>query len=74
MAKRLEDGEYLHDPEEQKASRRSERCTPEKLLAFLRRHREATGREADLKDVKKEFGGIIGPWIDYWTLQEKGLV
>lgn len=64
-----------HDDHEESADPgMSDRCTPEKLLAFIEKTRAATGKMPTLGACKAEFGGIIGPMIDYWALKRKGLV
>lgn len=48
----------------------TERCTPERLLAFYRE----LGRKPTLGECKKRFGGILGPMVDGWELQRRGLL
>lgn len=49
---------------------RDTNCTPEKLLAFIRR----LGRVPTLKECKQEWGGILGPLFDYAELRRRGEV
>ncbi len=51
-----------------------ERCTPERLLAFIQETRAATGKSPTLRDLKQKFGGILGPLIDGWELKRRGLL
>jgi hypothetical protein len=63
---------FTADPDEapDDASREPprERCTPEKLLAFIRELR----RMPTLKECKERFGGILGPMVDAWELRRRG--
>jgi hypothetical protein len=59
---------FTPDPDADDAPAADRRCTPELLLAFLRTlHRPAT-----LADLRHEFGGILGPLLDAWTLRRAG--
>lgn len=63
---------YTWDPDEDREMRgppRDWKCSPEKLLAFIRR----LGRVPTLAECKTEFGGILGAMMDYGTLRERGL-
>jgi hypothetical protein len=51
-----------------------ERCTPERLLAFYNQTVAETGKPPDLRDIKRKFGGILGPLIDSFTLVDQGLI
>ncbi len=68
----------LFDEDEQDAEPRepgeSERCTPARLLAFIRETRQRSGKSPTLRDLKDRFGGILGPLVDAWTLQKQGLI
>lgn len=65
----------IADPEAEREKRRStERCSPEKLLAFLKQAKAETGKDATLAQIKGKFGGLIGPFIDYWELKRKGIL
>lgn len=65
-----------HEPDDEADSRpeRVERCTPEKLLAFIEETRKATGRSPTLKDCKDRFGGILGAIVCSWKLRDDGLI
>lgn len=73
---RDEDEFGIADPELERERRRrpTERCSPDKLLAFLKQTREETGKEATLAQIKGKFGGLIGPFIDYWELKRRGIL
>jgi hypothetical protein len=49
-----------------------ERCTPDRLLDYIREVRAAHRRMPTLAELKQKFGGILGPMVDYWTLQNEG--
>jgi hypothetical protein len=51
----------------------NERCTPERLLAFIQLSKKTVGRMPNLAECKAKFGGILGPMVDYWELKRKGL-
>ena len=51
-----------------------ERCTPEKLLAFIRTCVRFNGKQPTLLEIKRQFGGILGPMVDYWKLKDQGLI
>lgn len=52
----------------------TERCTPERLLAFIKETKAKTGKSPTLKDCKERFGGILGPMVDAWELRKRGLL
>ena len=62
-----DEDEMVYEPGEQ------ERCTPERLLEFVGRIKRLHGRSPTLHECKAEFGGIIGPLVDYWELKRRGL-
>ncbi len=51
-----------------------ERCTPERLLAFINEVKAATGKPPTLRDCRQRFGGILGPIVDSWELRRRGLI
>jgi hypothetical protein len=53
------------EPQERGPDRR---CTPELLLEFMAK----LGKYPTLAELKKEFGGILGPMVDGWELQRTG--
>ncbi len=63
----------LADPDEDERPA-DNRCTPEKLLAYLKRCRAINGKSPTLAEVKQEFGGILGPLLDGWELERQGLL
>jgi len=67
---------FTPDPEEEKEARRllpqTYKCTPELLEAFIKQHLAVDGKMPTLYDYKKKFGGLLGPWMDYCTLIERG--
>lgn len=48
------------------------KCTPETLTAFIRKWLKTNGREPDLRDIKQEFGGILGAHRAAWELDKQG--
>lgn len=65
----------LVDPDEERERRRfSLRCTPETLLDFLQRTWRVSHRSPTMKEVKDEFGGIIGSMVMYPELVREGKV
>lgn len=60
----------LYDWDDEELGNRPEenRCTPEKLLAFI----EEIGRMPTLKECKDRWGGILGAIVDAWELQRQG--
>jgi hypothetical protein len=48
------------------------RCTPEKLEAYIRKHVQATGQIPTLHSCIKQFGGILGALVDLWELDRRG--
>lgn len=69
---------HLLDPEEVKEQQdrmrfKDNRCTPDKLLALIRKYRAARTR-LTLQEVKAEFGGLLGAYIDYWQLKREGRI
>lgn len=67
---------FFEDPEEEREARRrpvDNRCTPDKLLEFIRKTIKTTGKFPTLRDCKHQFGGIIGPMLDLWSLQKQGI-
>ena len=49
-------------------------CTPEKLLAFCRSCEALTGKPPSLRDLKSRFGGLLGPLVCAWSLEDQGLL
>lgn len=71
MGRGLYDPQYTLDPEEEKDKRSRQhaaRCTPDLLLEFINK----LGRMPTLHECKQEFGGILGPMLDGWTLRDQG--
>jgi len=50
-----------------------DRCTPEKLEAFIRLTLGAVGRFPTLQEIKRQFGGLLGAYLDGWELQRRGV-
>jgi|AGTN01.3.fsa_nt_gi hypothetical protein len=63
-----EDAQHEREPGE------SDRCTPEKLLRFIKETKAKTGKSPTMGELKAKFGGVLGPLMDAHTLREKGLL
>jgi hypothetical protein len=50
------------------------RCTEEKLEAYLRARIAETGRFPTLYEIKKQFGGILGAFVCAWALDRRGVL
>ncbi len=53
---------------------RDNHCTPEKLEAFIHLVWKLNGRMPTLRELKAEFGGILGPLLDGWELERRGIL
>jgi hypothetical protein len=51
-----------------------DRCTPEKLEAFVRASLSVSGRFPSLQELKNEYGGVLGPLVDSWELDRRGVL
>lgn len=65
------DDESFDDPDEQTRERprpADNRCTPAKLEAFCRTMLREHGRFPTLLEIKNQFGGLLGAYVDAWNM------
>jgi hypothetical protein len=67
-------GEYTFDPDARPEPCKDNHCTPEKLEALIRTTWAARRRMPTLEEIKHEFGGILGAMVDYWKLEDAGII
>ena len=48
------------------------RCGPDDMLAWLQTFLAAEKRWPSLGEVRKQFGGLIGPFVACWRLKDRG--
>lgn len=64
--------EFMEDPEEDRPDPGEDRnCSPEILLEWLTDWLKTYGRSPTIGEVKKRFGGLIGPMMDAHELKKR---